>query len=92
MKKEINHLLESENASLKVNNYCTLHRWTKDILNNDVDRLVATFSITHYSSHSYEIKARDWQGIVAEVQESQTKAFTASADELNKQLANGYIG
>lgn len=92
MKKKINHLIESEDASLKINNFCTLHRWTKDMAANDVDRLVATFSITHYASHSYEIESRDWRGIVAEVQEAQTKAFAAAAEEFNKQLANGYIG
>lgn len=93
MKKEIIALLDSTNASLKINEFCTLRRWTKvPGREAPVDRLQAVFSLTHASSHSFEIKSREWRGIVAEIQEAQTQAFAAAAEEFNRQLANGYIG
>lgn len=91
MKKEIMQLIESEDATLQINKYCRLHRWTKSV-SQEVDRLEVVFSITNMFSHTYEIKARDWRGIVAEVQEAQTKAFADAADAYNKQLGNGYLG
>ena len=92
MKKEIMELINSEEGTLKVNKFCMLRRWTKTALNEDVDKLEAIFSITHYSSHVVEIQSREWKSIVDEVALAQAKAFADSADELNKQLINGYIG
>lgn len=92
MKNEITKLLDSDNSILKINNFCQLRRWKKDALGNDVDKLVMEFSLTHKYSHTYEIAARDWRGVVEEVQAAQTKAFADAAEELNKQLANGRIG
>lgn len=92
MKKEINNLLASTNETLKINQFCTLHRWTKDALGQEVDRLCVDFSLTHAFSHRYEIQSRDWRGIMAAIQDAQTKAFAAAAEEFNSQLANGYIG
>lgn len=92
MKKEIITLVNSKEGTLKINNYCTLQRWTKTALNEDVDKLEAIFSITHYMSHTVEIQSRNWKSIVDEVVAAQTKAFAESADELNKQLLNGYVG
>lgn len=91
MKKEIMELINSEEGTLKINDFCTLYRWTKTALNEDVDKLEARFSIIHYSSHVVEIQSREWRSIVDEVAYAQTKAFADSADELNKQLINGYI-
>lgn len=93
MKNAITNLINStEPATLKINQFCTLHRWTKDAIGTEVDCLEARFSITHSTSHIYKIEARDWRGVVAELQEAQTKAFMDAAATYNKQLANGYIG
>lgn len=92
MKKEIIELVNSKEGTLKINNFCELHRWTKSALNEDVDRLEVIFSITHYMSHIVEIQSREWKSIVDEVVSAQNKAFADSANELNKQLLNGYIG
>ena len=92
MKNEIIELLNSEEGTLKINKFCTLHRWTKSALNEDVDRLQAIFSITRYSSHTVDIDSRTWRAIVDDVASAQSKAFADSAEELNKQLLNGYIG
>lgn len=92
MKKEIIALVNSQDGELKINKFCTLHRWTKSALNEDVDRLEAIFSITHYMSHIVEIQSREWRDIVNEVAAAQTKAFAESAEEYNNQLKHGYIG
>ncbi len=89
MKKEIIELLNSTDATLKINPYCTLHRWTK-ALGLDVDNLEACFDLLPaYVVTHYEITARDWRGIVAEVQEIQAQAFADLAKRLNSDLANG---
>lgn len=92
MKKEIIALVNSKEGRLKINNYCTLERWTKSALNEDVDRLRVVFSITHVQSHTFEIQSREWRDIVDEVVAAQTKAFAEAASEYNKQLTHGYIG
>lgn len=91
MKKEIINLINSANATLTINKFCKIRRWTKDALNNDVDRLEVEFSIKHVYDYSAEINARDWQGVINEVQEHQTKAFAAAAATYNKELKNGYL-
>ena len=90
MKKEIEALLASENAYLKLNRYCTLHRWTKSGC-IDVDKLEVNFSILSVCGQAAAINSRDWRGIVEEVQAAQTAAFAAVAEELNGHLRNGYI-
>ena len=90
MKKEITALVESKEGTLKLNQFCTLYRWTWSI--TEVDKLEVRFDLTSASSHMYEIHSRDWQGIVEEIKEAQTKAFADAAETLNKQIANGYIG
>ena len=92
MKKELTELINSENSSLKINKFLCLERWKKDAIGNKVDKLEAIFSIQHIGSRNFEIKSRDYNGIIAEVQEYQTKAFVEAAEEYNKQLRNGYIG
>lgn len=92
MKKEIINLINSENETLKINNFCYLHRWTKSVLGEAVDHLEAVFSIQTSSSFTVEIKAREWKEVVEEVQKAQKAAFENAYEELNKQLANGYIG
>lgn len=89
MKKEITELLNSTDATLEINPYCTLRRWTKSF-SQDVDRLEASFDLLPaYVVTTYEITARDWRGVVAEVQEAQAKAFADLAARLNSDLANG---
>lgn len=92
MKKEIMELINSENASIRINKFLRLDRWKKDAIGNKVDKLEAIFSIQHISSRHFEIKSRDYNGIIEEIQECQTKAFFEAAEEYNKQLKNGYIG
>lgn len=91
MKKEINELLSSENATLRLNKFCTLYRWQVNALGERVDFLRAEFSVTHQYSHSYAVTARSWQKIIEEIQLLQSKAFADAANQLNTQLKNGYF-
>lgn len=91
MKKEINELLKSERAYLNINEYCSLKRWTKDAYNEVVDCLEVEFSITSKFDYIAKIESRDWQGIVAEIQEHQAKAFASAAEKYNSELKAGYL-
>ena len=91
MKKEIENLIRSEDALLRLSPFCTLHRWTKDEIGTPVDYLTADFWILSSHDASIEIKSRDWNGILVEVQEAQTRIFAEAAKILNREIANGYI-
>lgn len=91
MKKEIEKLLKSEDAYLKLNKFCTLHRWTKNAFGEQVDCLRAEFSILHEFDHLKELTARDWRGIVEQVCELQQKVLKVVGETLSKELKNGYI-
>ena len=91
MKKEIENLIRSEDALLRLSPFCALHRWTKDGIGNPVDHLTADFRILSSHDASIEIQSRDWNGILAEVQEAQARVFAEAAKTLNREIANGYI-
>lgn len=91
MKKEILKLLESQNERLKINNFCCLHRWQKDALNQTVDYLEIEFSGISYNQKTVEIEERGWQDIVERVQKEQTKFFNELSVTLNSDLKNGYL-
>lgn len=91
MKTEIENLVRSEDALLRLSPFCALHRWTKDALGTPVDHLTADFRILSSHDASIEIKSRDWNGILVEVQEAQTRIFAEAAKTLNREISNGYI-
>lgn len=91
MKKEIETLLKKDDGYLKLSNWCTLHRWTKDAFGNKVDCLQAEFSILHAYDFTGKINSRDWQGIIAEVQEFHKVAFSQAGETLANELKGGYI-
>lgn len=91
MKKEIERLINSDNAMININRYCRLERWTRDAVGNEVDKLAVIFSITHVNDFTAEITARDWKGVVAEIRSSIAAAFSKAASEYAKQLDNGYL-
>lgn len=92
MKEKIINLLNSENATLRINQYCTLHRWKKDVFGDSVDALEVVFHITNSFHSIAKIESRNWRKIVEEVADAQERAFVLAAEEYNKQLRNGYIG
>ena len=91
MKKEIENLLNSENAYLDLNKFCCLHRWQKNAFGEPVDCLKVEFSITSAFDYREEITARDWREIVEQVREAHTRAFAKASEVLSTELKAGYI-
>lgn len=91
MKKEIENLVRSEDALLRLSPFCALHRRKKDGIGTPVDHLTADFRILSSHDASVEIQSRDWNGILVEVQEAQTQVFAEAAKTLNREISNGYI-
>lgn len=91
MKKEIENLLNSENAYLDLNKLCCLHRWQKNAFGEPVDCLKVEFSITSTFDYREEITARDWRGIVEQVRDAHTRAFAKASEVLSTELKAGYI-
>lgn len=93
MKKEILNLVKSEEGILRSNNISFLRRWTKDALNNPVDKLVIEFdSINHvrYSLYERDIESRDFEGIIKECEEKTQLFLTEVSNVICSNLRNGY--
>ena len=93
MKKEILNLVKSEEGILRLNNISFLRRWTKDALNNPVDKLVIEFdSINHvrYSLYERDIESRDFEGIIKECEEKTHLFLTEVSNVICSNLRNGY--
>lgn len=93
-KSEIMQLVGSDSGTLKVNPICTLRRWTVDPLGNrPVDRLdldfVAINKMGRFSG-SVAISARDYSGIVAEIEAAIRDRLERVAVYLCDSLRNGY--
>lgn len=91
MKKEIENLLKSENGNLKINDYFTLERYTKDALENEVDVLKLISSLTSYASETTEISARDFEGIKREVIIAMANHIENAKYKMIKNFENGYL-
>lgn len=93
MKKDIINLVNSSEGTLRLNNISSLHRWTKDALGDDVDRLSIEFdniNNVNFSIVDREIKARDYAGIIAECCEKTQVFLQAVSETLCKNLSAGY--
>lgn len=91
MKKALEKLLASENASLKINPYLIITRWTKELNGKSCDRFQAVFSLTSFASSTVEIKSREPAEIIKELSSLQTVAFAEAAKKLNNEIQHGYI-
>ena len=93
MKKQIENLLASENSTLALNKFATLHRWTKDSLNGQgCDCLACSISLLSSCDCIRDISSRDWKGIIAEVEDIIRERFATASATLCRNLENGYIG
>lgn len=91
MKKEIEKLINSEDAFLNINPFCTLHRWTKSAIGEQTDSLTATFHVLSSADRVVNIENRDWVGIVEAIGDAQEEFFSEIAKKLNSDLGAGYI-
>lgn len=93
-KNDVIALINSNDGTLRVNNICTLRRWTVDPMGNvPVDKLELDFtSINGVGKFAGidEIHSRDFEGIKAEIEAAIRKRMQAYTDYLCSALRNGY--
>lgn len=91
LKKEILAALNSESATVKLNDISYLSRWTKSPL-EDVDKLEITFQyITGIKGgRRYEIESRDYNGIIDEIEKYTAEYFADCAKQATSNIRNGY--
>ena len=92
IKKEIQEILKKGDGIVRINNISSLHYNTKNALNENADNLVLTFKYIGgvKGGTETEIEARTYEGILAEIETATKKYFKDCANELNKNLKNGY--
>ena len=92
IKKDIQEILNKGEGSTKINNISTLSYNTKNALNESVDNLILTFQYIGgvRGGARVEIKARTYEGIIAEIEAATKRYFTDCQNELVKNLKNGY--
>ena len=91
MKKEIMSVVNSENATLKVTQFGTLRRWTKDAIGTPVDKLAIEISIKERRMIPYEIKSRTYSEIIEEIDEAIKDYFDTISSETRSAFRNGRL-
>ena len=92
MKKDILKLIESDDCVLRINEISYLHRWKRNALDVEVDELTITFSfvVGVGGGAVYHIGARDYDGIINEIERCTKDYLKTCADKAVKDLRNGY--
>ena len=93
MKKQIKNLLGATDSTLEINAISYLHRWTIDLLNEPCDRLDITFRFVTgiRGGRTYSITARDYDGILDEIEKYTKLYFDECAARTINNLRNGYM-
>lgn len=94
MKKEILHLVESNEGKFTLNNISYLRRWTKSAIGENVDKLVVEFkniNNVNFGKSSKEIIARDYDGIINEITIATKEYLQEVSNRLCNNLKCGYI-
>lgn len=92
-KTDIMDLIAADNGKLEVNPLCYLHRWTASAIGTKVDKLAVEFNSINGMGRfcgSVEIQARDYSGIVAEVETAIREKLNEVSDYLCNAFKNGY--
>ena len=94
MKKEIIAMISKGNGSVKINDIATLHHWSEDAMGNKCDMMNLEFKYIGgvKGGKSYEVSARDYDGIISEVSTLIHKYMSECADAMVSNLKNGYRG
>lgn len=93
MKKEIMNLVKSDEGMFTLNNVSYLRRWTRDVLNNKVDKLEINFCVinnVYFNNCVHEIEARDYDGIIEECAKATEAYFAEVQRKLISNMRNGY--
>lgn len=79
-KNQIQQLLDSDNARLRINKYCVLRRWQTEPLGEKADRLEAEITIPYNCLRMREIQAREPQAVMEEVATVLIREFIKAAE------------
>ena len=93
MKKEIMNLVKSEYGTFALNNVSYLRRWTRDVIDNKVDKLeihFRTINNVYFNDCIHEIEARDYDGIIEECAKATEVYFAEVQRKLISNMRNGY--
>ena len=91
MKKEIMNVVKSENGSINVTPFGILSRWTKDAIGAPVDRLSLTLSVDKFRVTYYEIKSREYENIIEEIEDCIRDYFDTVSTETRSAFLNGRL-
>lgn len=91
MKNKINELLSKKDGFLSINKICNLHRWQKDGLGQNVDKLSIEFSLISSFDKIIEIDERNYKEIIKRIEKEQSFFLDEIKNKLNVDLRNGYI-
>lgn len=94
MKKEIEHLLATDEAKLKINEIFTLERdlHTDPLLNRAIDNVWLFCELPGFPAQwSRRIAARDYAGVMAEVEATMVAMMTEATEDMAKRFKNGYL-
>lgn len=87
-------LVNSTEGAFRLNKFASLKRWTKDAINNDVDKLELRFDtlndICIKGLSNVSITARDYDGIISECNEAITRYFQEATKQITNDLSAGY--
>ena len=92
IKKDIQEILNKSEGYIRINNISTLANNTTNGIGENVDNLILVFNYIGgvKGGAMVEIKARDYDGIIAEIEKATENYFTSCKNELIKNLKNGY--
>lgn len=92
IKKEIMAAIDQDEATVKLNSISYLKRWRKDYKGADVDFMEITFSyvVGIKGGKRYLIQSRDYDGIVAEINQYTADYLKECAETAAKNLQAGY--
>lgn len=93
MKKEIINLVKGDGGTFVLNNVSYLRRWTRDVLDNKVDKLEINFRTinnVYFNDCIHEIEARDYDGIIEECVKATEAYFAEVQRKLISNMRNGY--
>lgn len=91
IKKDIEAALR-DGGTVQLNGVSYLYRWKEDWKGDQVDGLEVVFKYVCgvRGGKRYDLVARDYDGIIAEVSDRTKDYFAEVADTLGSNLSNGY--
>lgn len=92
IKREIIAAIDQDEAVVQINSISYIRRWRKDYKGDDVDfmEIVFRYVVGIKGGETYLIKSRDYDGIVAEINQYTADYLKECAETAAKNLQAGY--